>query len=734
MEGAMLMEEGFWHEAERVLSYASNARPKNRVLKYRRALCLHRIGEDWPETVATLQEVVSAPLTLRYDPFNPKQRLPPVDAWLWLASAEHRVGNFEAARNHVKSFLAKAGEKNGATEWATEILEKIKFAEEKLAHPTEALVSSMNANSEADEAHPVVTADGQSMFFSSNRDCSDRSGERRIDPNSEEQFLDVYKMHLGTDSIWSAPEHLDVGIRQHAKVVGVDAFGQQLLLLDDDGWTQQLKMSQSWERGWTVAEPMNFGKTIPNGGEVAFFPQRSCLIASIHRRRGEGGFDLYETCLDDKGKWSKLVALGDEINTRGDEISPFVAADCQTLYFSSDGLEGMGGFDIYRTTKNETGGWTEPEHLGSPINSVNDDLSFSVGVGGKVGYFASRRDISRGDLQLYQVEVQGGIGSPARAVVLRLDAAAMDKTDQPDALVVRDPETGEILKRIEKELSEDVFNLILLVGRDYTVNSEHTELDANLTLNRILGPFSRRLSLPQDLSPGVIELSFEDVFQVHEVEEAESDHHARQDFAFVVESPESASTRHSAGGGITSPNDNGARADQESGTSNLSDSDGNPHAPSPSDASGRGVETLEHEEVTNKGEANGWPTFVQIERDPVKEGSTFTLDAIQFETGRAELSSNEQVDCERLAQWMLDNPGVAIRIEGHTDNVGSLAFNMALSRDRASAVLDFLVTRGVANSRLAIEGKGPLEPRGDNRTEAGRALNRRVQVVIVEPR
>ena len=67
----MLMEEGFWHEAERVLSYASNARPKNRVLKYRRALCLHRIGEDWPETVATLQEVVSAPLTLRYDPFNP---------------------------------------------------------------------------------------------------------------------------------------------------------------------------------------------------------------------------------------------------------------------------------------------------------------------------------------------------------------------------------------------------------------------------------------------------------------------------------------------------------------------------------------------------------------------------------------------------------------------------------------------------------------------------------------
>ena len=126
--------------------------------------------------------------------------------------------------------------------------------------------------------------------------------------------------------------------------------------------------------------------------------------------------------------------------------------------------------------------------------------------------------------------------------------------------------------------------------------------------------------------------------------------------------------------------------------------------------------------------------FVQIELDPIKEGTTFTLDAIQFESGLAELSSTYQAGCERLAQWMLDNPGVTIRIEGHTDNVGSVAFNMALSEDRASAVQDFLKARGVAEARLAVEGKGPLEPLGDNGTEAGRALNRRVQVVILEPR
>ena len=99
--------------------------------------------------------------------------------------------------------------------------------------------------------------------------------------------------------------------------------------------------------------------------------------------------------------------------------------------------------------------------------------------------------------------------------------------------------------------------------------------------------------------------------------------------------------------------------------------------------------------------------FVQIELDPIKEGTTFTLDAIQFESGLAELSSTYQAGCERLAQWMLDNLGVTIRIEGHTDNVGSEAFNMALSEDRASAVQDFLEAEGWRKPDWPSKARGP---------------------------
>ena len=132
------------------------------------------------------------------------------------------------------------------------------------------------------------------------------------------------------------------------------------------------------------------------------------------------------------------------------------------------------------------------------------------------------------------------------------------------------------------------------------------------------------------------------------------------------------------------------------------------------------------------GESLNRSPFVQIDLEPIVSGQSFTLEAIQFESGLARLSSEYQAGCERLAQWMLDNPLVDIEVEGHTDNVGSVPFNMQLSLDRAEAVKEFLIARGVYEARILTEGRGPLDPIADNTSEEGRAANRRVQVVILD--
>ena len=520
MEGSILMEEEFWHEAERVWAYAIQSRPKNRVLKYRRAICLFEIAENWEVTKAAYEEVVQGQLTLRYDPFNPNQKLPPFEAWLGLASTEHRLGQFELARQHVDEFLAKAGEKHPATEWASKILAEIRFAERQLANPTNATVTPVAFNSDAHETRPVMTADGRTLFFSSNRSRSNGSNHGRLDPNTKEHFYDIYSTSLNADSTWAEPRMLNVGLRYHATVVGADAFGEKLIVLDNDGWTSELKLTQKWERGWTVAEPFLLDKNIPAQGEIVFFPQKDRLVASVKSRRGEGGYDLYESQLQEDGRWSKLKSLGSRVNTWGDEVTPFVAADGQTVFFASNGLESMGGFDIYRTTRNAAGGWTEPEHLGSPINSVDDDLAFAIGAKGQIGYFATRRDVTRGDLDLYEAQMNGGRALEEEVVILSMNAEGVDNVDQPEVLVVKDAETGKVVQRVEKGGAEDVFNFILPTGREFIVESESSTTETSNAEEVVSTEpaLRRRISLPADSQAEVIDVTFEEVFVAPEVE------------------------------------------------------------------------------------------------------------------------------------------------------------------------------------------------------------------------
>ena len=248
-----------------------------------------------------------------------------------------------------------------------------------------------------------------------------------------------------------------------------------------------------------------------------FFPNKGRLIASVKMRRGEGGYDLYESALDEDGRWSKLKSLGKRVNTWGDEVTPFVAADGVTV-FASNGLQSMGGFDVYRTTRNAAGGWTEPEHLGAPINSVDDDMAFVIGAKGEVGYLASRRNVERGDLQLFEVSMNGAPSLEQEVVILTLDAENLDNDVQPELLIVKDANTGDVIQRVERENTADVFNLILPTGRDYVVES--AQASPTQDASQSVAPAVRRtLTLSEDLEPEVIELTFEEVFQ--DVEEAD---------------------------------------------------------------------------------------------------------------------------------------------------------------------------------------------------------------------
>ncbi|NJM14639.1 MAG: hypothetical protein HC896_03990 [Bacteroidales bacterium] len=138
--------------------------------------------------------------------------------------------------------------------------------------------------------------------------------------------------------------------------------------------------------------PKNIGDTV-NGRtsekQPSISADGSTLYFSSNRPGGKGEMDIWVTQKDQQGKWGEPKNLGDSINTSGNEISPFIHPDNQTLYFSSDEHFGLGGFDIFLSRKNAAGQWQSPENIGFPINGMGDEISLFVNALGNKAFFAT---------------------------------------------------------------------------------------------------------------------------------------------------------------------------------------------------------------------------------------------------------------------------------------------------------------------------------------------------------
>lgn len=131
------------------------------------------------------------------------------------------------------------------------------------------------------------------------------------------------------------------------------------------------------------------------------------LYFASNRPGGQGGIDIWYTKKDAAGNWGVPVNMGPTINTPGNEKSPFLHSDSQTLYFSSDGHPGLGGYDIFYSRADAKGVWKTPSNLGIPINTSGDEVGFFVSTDGLTGFFCSNLQMPGrvGGYDVYQFEL-----------------------------------------------------------------------------------------------------------------------------------------------------------------------------------------------------------------------------------------------------------------------------------------------------------------------------------------
>ncbi len=145
------------------------------------------------------------------------------------------------------------------------------------------------------------------------------------------------------------------------------------------------------------------------------------------RPGGMGGRDIYRSVKLPNNEWSKALNVGTPINSEYDEDSPFFHPDGKTLYFSSNGDQSMGGFDIFFSKKNVDGTWGNPLNMGYPLNTVGDDVYFSTTIDGKKGYYSSSHEGGLGREDIYSIKLDTAIIEPVS--ILR---GYIDKGSEPE--------------------------------------------------------------------------------------------------------------------------------------------------------------------------------------------------------------------------------------------------------------------------------------------------------------
>jgi outer membrane protein OmpA-like peptidoglycan-associated protein/tetratricopeptide (TPR) repeat protein len=306
-----------------------------------------------------------------------------------LANLEYRQARYSEALKHYKQFLELPGDKNEKhIEKSNDGIARCIFSLEAISHPVDFKPISLGPaiNTTEDEYWPSLSADEQTLVvtrlvksvFGGGMKQEDFYISQRINdewgPLTDAGYPLNSPDNEGAQSI-SADGRLMVFTGCNRK----DGLGRCDLYLsrrEGDHWTIPVNMEGPVNTKYTETQP-----SLSADGKTLYF--------ASDRPGGKGFVDLWVSHWKEDGKWTTPVNLGDTVNTRGSEMSPFIHPDGRTLYLASDGHLGLGGYDLFVCRLDSNGHWTKPENLGYPINTNKDEFGLIVNSTGSRAYFAS---------------------------------------------------------------------------------------------------------------------------------------------------------------------------------------------------------------------------------------------------------------------------------------------------------------------------------------------------------
>jgi len=375
------------------------------------------------------------------------------------------LGQFEKALAAIRDFLTLdglSGRSLKAAQYRKKTFEFAVSAEQKNKNASYVFAPKNlgdSVNSSSSEYYPSVTVTDDALVFTR------RTG------NAREDFL--LSAITNKDSFnKAAPLDGDINLEPRKGAITVSQDGDWLFFAADIAGAGlggfDIYKSIYTPAGWSEQE--NLGDSVNTDfweSSPAISPDKRALYFSSTRPGGYGGADLYVSYLKPNGRWTEAANMGSSINTAGDELAPFIHADNQTLYFTSDGLPGYGGSDLFVLKKLSNGKWGTPENMGYPINTIENEGSLAVAADGYTAYYASDREDSRGGLDIYSFTLPAH-ARPFKTIYVKGNITDLiTKKGLPANLELTDNATGTIINKVQTDETGHYF-ITLPEGKDYT--------------------------------------------------------------------------------------------------------------------------------------------------------------------------------------------------------------------------------------------------------------------------
>ncbi len=458
-----------------------------------------------------------------------------IEAWLLLGDSYIEVNSIKEAIKSYESAISidsiffpgvyylvgnlnyKIGEYQKATDNYVRLSHMPNVSKELLILASERLIFASTAAKLVENPEPVLLENIGSPINTNNDEYinyldSDNNFmmlTRRTQLENSVSSRPIYTEELlfsnRVDSLWDKPQAVDLPWKGELELgsLNISTDGRSMYFTGCYWPLGQgscdLYVSHSVGDEWM--RPKNLGRSINTSkweSQPIISSDSKKLFFASKRAGGKGGSDIWMSIKLKNNSWSPPINLGDSINTPKDEMSPFLHADGKTLFFSSTGHPGLGGYDLFVSRQDELGRWSLAKNIGYPTNSRFDDINIFMSIDGKKSWISSNRDVGNGNMDIYSFNNYQDI---LPKEVMYVEGTVVDKvTKEPlkAEVQITNLSTLEIINTTFSDSVSGSFLIIVYPGIDYAFNiskegylflSENIKIKDSIAMKRIKQEF-----------------------------------------------------------------------------------------------------------------------------------------------------------------------------------------------------------------------------------------------------